>query len=323
MSGCWWWRCRVGSGLPVRAITGHLVWAPDGSVWVCFAVEPFAYPHRSVRDAQEVHARTVGALLALPHRSLILSLSRRVSAGEVQRRILGEVDVASAPGWAGYARRTASAAEVWERMWVLAVQLPATGRTGSWRDRLRAAGSEIAAGFGTPHTPPTQRRVDVASGQAAAVEEELTHHLRLRAVDGGAGEVAVRAGGAPWPGRRPLPHRREAGGWSGCGAAAGPGRGVCGGRPHDGSGAAVALAVPVGGAPGSRHRVSVVSVFGGDAGGVVVPVRVGGVAVASRRPGPVPRRLGPRHRAGGQRGGAAADDAGPPQPHRAAHRTRW
>ena len=44
----------MGNPLPVRAITGHLVWGADGAVWACFEVEPFPYPHRSVRDAREV-----------------------------------------------------------------------------------------------------------------------------------------------------------------------------------------------------------------------------------------------------------------------------
>ena len=60
------------SPLPVRGIDGHLVWGTDGAVWACFEVEPFSYPHRSVGDAREVHARTVGALLSLPPQTLIL-----------------------------------------------------------------------------------------------------------------------------------------------------------------------------------------------------------------------------------------------------------
>jgi hypothetical protein len=42
------------AALPVQAIQGHLVWGPDGSVWACNWVEPFGYPHRSIRDAHEI-----------------------------------------------------------------------------------------------------------------------------------------------------------------------------------------------------------------------------------------------------------------------------
>ena len=95
----------MGNPLPVRGITGHLVWGADGAVWACFEVEPFAYPHRSVRDAREVHARTTAALLELPTHSLILSIARNLSQEELEQRIRGED---AAPRWAGTARRTAS-----------------------------------------------------------------------------------------------------------------------------------------------------------------------------------------------------------------------
>ena len=176
----------VGSPLPVRAIVGHLVWGSDGSVWACFEVEPFAYPHRSVRDAREVHARTVGALLALPRHSLILSLARTLSTTELERRIRGRVDTEKAPGWAAHARRTAAhlASEpVYERRWLLAVHLPDPGVAGGLVDRLRAAASEVGAGFGFPHAPPRRPRVTAAVAQAEALEEQLSQHLRLRPFD--------------------------------------------------------------------------------------------------------------------------------------------
>ena len=82
----------MASPLPVRGIDGHLIWGADGTVWACFEVEPFPYPHRSVRDAREIHARTVGALLCLPGQSLILSIARSLSRDELEQRIRGSVD---------------------------------------------------------------------------------------------------------------------------------------------------------------------------------------------------------------------------------------
>jgi len=96
----------MGNPIPIRGITGHLVWGADGAVWACFEVEPFAYPHRSVRDARQVHARTTAALLAVPTHSLILSIANSLSRDELERRIRGE-NPGQAPGWAATARRTA------------------------------------------------------------------------------------------------------------------------------------------------------------------------------------------------------------------------
>ena len=173
----------MGSPLPVRTIAGNLVWGADGSAWACFGVEPFAYPHRSVRDARDIHARTVGALLALPHHSMILSVAHTPSAAEVERRIRGRVDAEKAPGWAAHARRTANrvaSQPVYERLWLLAVQLPDPGAARRLVDRLRAAASDIDAGFGFPHTPPGPRRLTAAVSQAEALAEQLSQHLRLR-----------------------------------------------------------------------------------------------------------------------------------------------
>ncbi len=170
----------MASPLPVRGIDGHLVWGVDGGVWACFEVEPFPYPHRSVRDAREVHARTVGALLVLPAQSLILSLAVRLSREELERRIGGDGRV---PGWAGVARRVAGrlvAEPVHERRWVLAVRLPDTGTGRGMVDRFRAAASEVGSVFGAPVPPPGRGRVAAAVAQAEALAEQLSQHLRLR-----------------------------------------------------------------------------------------------------------------------------------------------
>ncbi len=167
----------MGSELPVRALTGHLVWAPDGSVWACFQVEPFGFPHRSTRDATDIHARTQAALLALPAEALVLSIGRRLSPAEITDRIA--TAGGGQPGWVAYARR-AAATPAYTRMWVLAVQLPDPDGTQGWMDRLRAATSEVGAGVGAVHTPPGARRVKTAFAAARAVEEELARHITLR-----------------------------------------------------------------------------------------------------------------------------------------------
>jgi hypothetical protein len=166
----------TGAVLPVTAITRNLVWAGDGSVWSCFEVEPFAYPHRSVGDAADVCARTEAALLALPSRSLILSMCRRLGTGELTRRV---ASVDPPPGWMAHATRTAARVAAYERVWVLAALLDDGSHHRRWGDRLRAAASAVATGFGTPHTAPGRFRVGAAMAQAEALVEQLTPHLDL------------------------------------------------------------------------------------------------------------------------------------------------
>ena len=176
--------------VPVRSIAGHLVWGTDGAVWACFEVEPFAYVHRSVRDARGVHARTTAALLALPAHSLILSIAHGLSREELEERIRGRDDLGRPPGWAGTARRVAdrlAADPVHERRWYLALRLPDSRGGRRMMDRIRAASTEVASAFGTPSAAPGPGRVVVLMSQASLLADQLSQHLGIRPLD--AGEV--------------------------------------------------------------------------------------------------------------------------------------
>ncbi|MDF1595732.1 MAG: ATP-binding protein [Acidimicrobiia bacterium] len=172
----------MGSPLPVHGINDHLVWGTDGTAWVCFEVGPFAYPHRSTRDARDAHARTVAALLGLPAHSLVLSVAVELSADELERRISGDAVERSA-SWVGLARRTAlrlAGEPVYERRWFLAIQLPEPGGTRRVVDRLRTAAGEVAATFGTPAATPGSRRVAAAMAASRSLADQLGQHLGLR-----------------------------------------------------------------------------------------------------------------------------------------------
>lgn len=169
--------------LSVRGITGHLVWGPAGAAWACYEVEPFAYPHRSARDARDVHARTMAALLGLPAHSLILSITRSLSPDDLEQRLAGTDDRRRTPTWAGTARRTASrlaAESVYERRWILAFELPEPGGARGLVDRLRVASSEVGTAFGAPSPTPGPRRVETAMAQSRSFADQLGQYLRLR-----------------------------------------------------------------------------------------------------------------------------------------------
>ena len=176
----------MGNPIPIRGITGHLVWGADGAVWACFETEPFPYPHRSVRDAQQIHARTTAALQGLPTHSLILSIANSLSRDELEQRIGGGEDLGRAPGWAANARRTASrlaSESVYERRWFLAAGLPDTRAAQRMTDRVRAAASQLGSTFGAAPQAAGRRRVEVAAAQAASLADQLSQHLRLRSLD--------------------------------------------------------------------------------------------------------------------------------------------
>lgn len=178
----------MGRPLPLRGITGHLVWGEEGAAWAVYEVEPFGYPHRSVRDAREVHARTLAALLGLPDHALILSVACAVSASELEGRIRGRTSPESALGWSAVTRRTAQrlAAEgVFERRWFLALRLDESDGGRRWLDRLRTAASEVESAFGAPPPTPGHGRTRAAMAAARSVADRLSQHLRLRPLSAG------------------------------------------------------------------------------------------------------------------------------------------
>lgn len=176
----------MASPLPVRGISGHLVWGSDGSVWACFELEPFPYPHRSVRDAREVHSRTVAALLALPAQSLILSIARSLSREELEERIRGSNGHAGPPGWTGVARRVAgrlASESIFERSWFLALQLTDPGGSRLTFDRIRATGSEVGSVFGVTPPLPGRGRIALAMSEAGTLADQLSQHLHIRPME--------------------------------------------------------------------------------------------------------------------------------------------
>lgn len=166
---------------PVVGIVGNLVWGVDGGVWACYQVDPFGYPHRSIRDANQIHVRTVGAVLALPGRSLILSTVDGLSPGEVESRIASAAP--EIPGWLGSARRSGTQAaddRMFERRWFLAFTLPSGNGSSGLVDRLRTAAAHVGTGFGLSPAPPSAHRVAAATDTAALIAGQVGQQLRIK-----------------------------------------------------------------------------------------------------------------------------------------------
>jgi hypothetical protein len=160
--------------LPVRAITGHLAWGRDGSVWAVYRVESFAYAHLSARDKLALHGRLRGLLMALPAQSRLLSVCRRLDPGLIVDRMIEGVDLARTPVWASIAEQTLELlgeVELFERRNYLAVKLPDHGAEG-WRSALGAAIASITDGL-LPAPPIPAREIDLRARQAATLEAQL------------------------------------------------------------------------------------------------------------------------------------------------------
>jgi len=160
--------------LPVRAITGNLVWGRDGSVWAVYRVESFAYAHLSRRDKLALHGKLRGLLMSLPAASRLLSVCRRLDPGLVVDRMIDGVDLGRQPAWASIAEQTLdllSEVELYERRNYLVVKLPDQGADG-WRSAFGAALSSFTEGL-LPAAPIPSREIELRARQAAQVEAKL------------------------------------------------------------------------------------------------------------------------------------------------------
>lgn len=208
--------------LPVRAVVGHLAWARDGTVWACWRVPTVSYAF--LPDAAKVgwHARWEAALLSLPQSSLLLSVCRRVTGGEVAAAMADGVDLDRCPVWADEVAATEEAlseAVVWQRRHYLAVRLPEETAGARWRGTLAAAAGEVAARFGLPPSLPSRAQVEARLAQATQVAGPVAAHLRLHPVP--AGELRWLYARAARRGIDDLPVEEASGGpvrWVGHGA---------------------------------------------------------------------------------------------------------
>lgn len=186
--------------LPVRAITGHLLWGRDSTVWAAYRVTPATFPHLPAADKLRIHARLQAALAQIPGDALLLGIARLLDPGEVVEALVAGIDLDTCPAWRDTAAATLDrldGAELRERRHYLVARLP-DRRPG--RAAWTAARTDLAARFGVPPAPISRRAVEGRLRDASLVEARLRRFLTLEPVD--AGELrwlyarAVRRGGA-------------------------------------------------------------------------------------------------------------------------------
>jgi AAA-like domain len=173
---------------PARALVGNLIWSTDGGVWAVWRVAPFAHAHTSAAAKVDVHTRLRGLLIGLPADSMLLSVCERLDAWDVVANMLEDVDVDRYPAWGEVCRATAeslSETPLHQRLYYVAAALDTGSRQGAWRDALRSAAEEVAAGFGLSPMSVSTRDLDVRRAQARALEVRLGSHVRLTRASAG------------------------------------------------------------------------------------------------------------------------------------------
>lgn len=173
---------------PARALVGNLIWSTDGGVWAVWRVSPFAHAHTSAAAKLDVHTRLRGMLIGLPTDSMLLSVCERLDAWDVVANMLEDVDVDRQPAWGEVCRATAeSLAEtpLHRRLYYVAAALDTRSSRTAWRDLLKGAAEDVAAGFGLSPLPVSPRDLDARRAQARSLEVRLGSQVGLTRVTAG------------------------------------------------------------------------------------------------------------------------------------------
>lgn len=153
---------------PIHAITGHLSWALDGSVWATWRVDAAPFLHSSTDDKHRHHAACYTALAATPGEAIIESIcaARDLDAFEAALSTTSDAEL-----WRRHVEQTMETLAdrmLYERTYWLTVKLDA----GDVRTSIGALRSTLLAGLmKAPASPPTQ--ADIAGRIRRANEIQL------------------------------------------------------------------------------------------------------------------------------------------------------
>lgn len=168
---------------PARVVVGNLIWSTDGGVWALWRVAPFPHAYTAASEKLAVHHRLRALLIALPAESMLLSVCERIDAWDVVADMLDDVDVDRHPAWAEVCRATAlrlsgADASLYRRLYYVAVELDRRQR-GAWREALRWASEDVAAGFGLSPVAVPDHEIEARRTQARTFEARVGPHVGL------------------------------------------------------------------------------------------------------------------------------------------------
>lgn len=169
--------------VPIRHISGHLVWSTAGTVWAFWRVESVGDRYLGARELDEVIDRITSLVRALPSAARVYSLCAQRDAGEVVLQMLTSVDLQASPHWAQLAQaqlELLSDLDMRQRTVWLAVPLSASGVRAEMSAALGSAWAEWLAALGLVPAPVKAEEVEEYRQRAEQVAAELGNTVELR-----------------------------------------------------------------------------------------------------------------------------------------------
>ncbi|WP_439681476.1 ATP-binding protein [Embleya sp. MST-111070] len=169
--------------LPIRHISGHLIWTTNAAVWGVWKVDTENYTHASRATKRERLDALEALFKALRGEVLLLSLCPQVDAASVVTRMTAGVDLDKSPEYIDLSLKVLDQLEDLEltgRVDFLAVPLAHTDVKETARAVASAAQTGVMAALGLPITPVSAKEEDSRIKQAARVSASWPSGIRLR-----------------------------------------------------------------------------------------------------------------------------------------------
>ncbi|WP_030230713.1 ATP-binding protein [Streptomyces sp. NRRL S-350] len=142
--------------LPVRHISGHLLWTKNAAVWGVWKVDSENYTHASRATKRERLDALEALFKSLRGEVLLLSLCPQVDAASVVTRMTSGVDLDKSPEYIDLSLKVLDQLEDWEltgRVDFIAVPLPAADFKESAKAVFASAQGELLSTLGMPVPP--------------------------------------------------------------------------------------------------------------------------------------------------------------------------
>ncbi|MEU5421118.1 ATP-binding protein [Streptomyces sp. NPDC020667] len=169
--------------LPVRHISGHLIWTTSATTWACWRVNTDNYTHASRSTKRERLDALESLFKALRGEALLLSLCPQVDAASVVTRMTAGVDLDASPEYVDLSLRVLDQLEGLEltgRVDFLCVPLPHLDLKDTARAVASSVQAEMMGALGLPVAPIRREEEKARLEQAKRMAAGWPAGIKLR-----------------------------------------------------------------------------------------------------------------------------------------------
>ncbi|MFE3559860.1 ATP-binding protein [Streptomyces sp. NPDC059193] len=169
--------------LPIRHISGHLIWTKHAAVWGVWKVDSENYTHASRATKRERLDALEALFKSLRGEVLLLSLCPQVDAASVVTRMTSGVDLDKSPDYIDLSLKVLDQLEEWDltgRVDFIAMPLVNADFKQTAKATASAAKAELLATLGLPVPPISRSEEELRFNQARRLSASWPTGIKLR-----------------------------------------------------------------------------------------------------------------------------------------------